>query len=110
MQKSKSNRYFHVTPRKNLSTILQQGLIAQIGERSKKAGEKVSAVYLFSTTEDMENAMSNWLGDEFGDEKCIILKLDIPETFPLKPDKDMYETICHDNISPEYITGIQPFD
>lgn len=45
--KNKENRYFHVTPMDNLKSILKNGLIASIGERSEDCGESFPAIWLF---------------------------------------------------------------
>ena len=60
-----SETYFHVTEKKNLKSILSKGLVPQIGTLSQKLGEDRKAIYLFATELEMENALANWLGEEF---------------------------------------------
>ena len=109
----KPNRYFHVTPRKNLESILENGLIPQIGERSLEIGEPVEAVFLFPYFEEMNNALYNWFGEEFDDDEdeLIILQIDLPDNFPVYRELDdngdeFYEAHCQCDIPVEYITGI----
>ena len=72
---------FHVTPLKNLNSIKKHGLICQIGPRSQEIGEPVSAIYLFPNFDYANDAVMNWLGDEFDDdEQLIALPVKISET------------------------------
>ena len=106
------NRYFHVTPKKNIASILEYGLIAQIGSRSKEIGESQEAIYLFPNREEMETALANWLGECFEeDEELLILQIDLPDNFPVYREvdsngNDFYEAYCNCNISEEFITAI----
>ena len=109
----KPNRYFHVTPRKNLESILENGLIPQIGERSSEIGEPVEAVFLFPNFDEMNNELYNWFGEEFDDDEdeLIILQIDLPDNFPVYRKLDdngdeFYEAHCQCDIPVEYITGI----
>lgn len=71
---------YHVTPLKNLESIKKHGLIAKIGPRSQKIGEPVSAIYLFPELGYANDAVANWLGDEFDDdEDLIILPINVTE-------------------------------
>lgn len=79
------NTYFHVTPISNLPSILKDGLIPQIGERSKEL-ETEERVYLFITYEDCQTALYQWLGEEFDEleEEVVSLKVELPDDFPLE--------------------------
>ena len=109
---NKDNRYFHVTPKQNIDSILANGLIAQIGERSEEIGESQEAIYLFPNFEEMNNALANWLGECFEDiDELIILQIDLPKGFPIYKEMDsngdeFYEVHCTCNIPEEYITAI----
>ena len=71
---------YHVTLLENLESIKKHGLIAKIGPRSKKIGEPVSAIYLFPDLDYANDAVVNWLGDEFDDdEDLIILPVNVTE-------------------------------
>lgn len=108
----KKSRYYHVTPKRNIASILADGLIAQIGERSEEIGEQQEAIYLFPNVEEMNNALANWLGECFEEEEeLIILQLDLPDDFPVYREVDsngdyFYEAHCFCDIPEEYITGI----
>lgn len=56
--KAEPDKYvgYHITPYKNLQSITENGLIPQIGERSKIAGETTSGVFLFRTLSDAYDA------------------------------------------------------
>lgn len=71
--------FFHVTPTSNLDSIMKQGLIPRVGERSAKVGEK-PAIHLFHNWDEVEDAMMNWMGDEFEDEPLSLLKVTVPAT------------------------------
>ena len=71
---------YHVTPLKNLESIKKHGLLCKIGLRSQKIGEPVSAIYLFPDLGYANDAIANWLGDEFDDdEDLIILPVNVTE-------------------------------
>lgn len=59
--------YFHVTTRDGSPSILNDGLIPQLGLRSMGCGETVPAVYLFIDRLAADGAVCNWLGDALGD-------------------------------------------
>ena len=65
------NFVFHVTPRKNLSSIkthgIQPGALAPADVSDKKA------VYLFKNKIDVEDAIMNWLGDKFDEDEPLVL-------------------------------------
>ena len=109
---NKNNRYFHVTLKQNMGSILANGLIAQIGERSKEIGESQEAIYLFPNREEMETALANWLGECFeDDDDLVILQIDLPEDFPVYREidsngDDFYEAYCLCDIPKDYITAI----
>lgn len=68
---------YHITPAKCLGSIMQNGLVPAIGERSAAAREQEAAVYLFRTLMDAEDALMGWLGDEFEDATPLaILEID----------------------------------
>lgn len=110
--KDKKNRYFHVTPMKNLEDILQSGLQPQIGERSKQCGEETKAIYLFHSLEDVDNALLNWLGECFPEDiDLAILQIDVPDGFPIITEKDsngddFFESVCLEPIPVDYISAI----
>lgn len=68
---------YHVTPERNLNSILGSGLLPQCGPRSVKRGETVPRVYFYPTLEAVEAALTDWLGDAFADEVGAIVVLEI---------------------------------
>lgn len=83
--KDKSRCFFHVTPMEKVQNIMERGLVPQIGERSGAQGEETPAIYLFPTMDDMDNALSNWLGEWFEDAYGPDVELAIVKAF-LPPD------------------------
>jgi hypothetical protein len=68
---------YHVTPTRNLKSIAKQGLKPTVGDRTSQiAGEK-SGIYVFPDRTSAEDAVMNWLGDEFDDEPLTMLKIDV---------------------------------
>lgn len=103
----KSRCYFHVTPIQNVPSIMKNGLIPQIGERSGAQGEEIPAVYLFPTKDDMDNALSNWLGDWFEDTygpdvELAIIRVSLPKSVFVHYTFDVsYECYVTEPISPK---------
>lgn len=112
MIENKPNRYFHISSKENLDSILENGLIASIGERSQEIGERIEAVFLFPNKEEMDNALYNWLGEQFDDsEELVIFQIDLPSNFPVYREvdsngEDFYEAYCYCDIPEEYITAV----
>ena len=68
---------YHVTPTKNLKAIAKQGLVPAVGDRASKISGEKSGIYVFPDKVSAEDAVMNWLGDEFDDEPLTMLKIDI---------------------------------
>jgi hypothetical protein len=72
---------YHVTPDHTYQTkIKRHGLIPRIGARSKNIGEPIKRIYLFGSLNACEDALMNWLGDEYEDmgvEFVAILEVDL---------------------------------
>lgn len=56
---------FHVTRTTNIDSILVEGIVPQIGERSLEFGEPREAVFAFPTALDCNTALGQWLGEWF---------------------------------------------
>lgn len=66
-------KYYHITPAKNVSKILKNGL----DPKKPQDYDDEEGVYLFKTKDDVEDAMMNWLGDKFDeDEELALLEID----------------------------------
>jgi hypothetical protein len=64
---------YHVTPKKNLKSIVQGGLRV----RTPRDMEDEPGVYLFKDLSDAEDAVTNWMGDRFDeDEELVVIKVD----------------------------------
>jgi len=71
------SKVYHVTLASNLDSIMKAGLRPQVGARSNKITGEQSAIYCFPDKHSVENAMMNWLGDEFDeDEELALLEID----------------------------------
>ena len=102
---------YHVTEKDSLDSILEEGLVPRTGPRSELLGEKRDSVFLFTSFENMENALYNWLGEVFEEEeeqagieiKHVALQVEIGDEFFIDPD-DLYEIAYPYVIPPEDIT------
>lgn len=102
--------YWHITPEENVNSILENGLIPQIGARSRNADEPVPAIYLFGSKEEAEDAAMNWLGDEFEEteeENLALLQVKIPTNIEVK--KEAFEYQVFEPIPAENIKVIKTF-
>lgn len=98
---------YHITLAKNLTSIMSEGLIPQIGERSQMLGEKDEAIYLFPTKADVTNALLQWLGEMYDDDEELAL-LEINTTrMHLVPSIADYEIKCLEPIPPHCITLLE---
>jgi hypothetical protein len=97
------NKIYHVTQKKNLEKILEQGLLPKKGSRSKEFGEIEKAIFFFPTREDCQNALGSWLGNYFHSD-IVILEVLLPEDTHVKSDVS-YEVACLDVIAPSNIIG-----
>lgn len=71
---------YHVTLLSNLKSIKKYGLLCQIGPRSQDLGEPTKAVFVFPNLDYANDAVMNWMGDEFDDDdKLIILQVKLTE-------------------------------
>lgn len=98
--------FYHVTALANVPSIRRNGLQPKIGKRSSDCQEKVEAIFLFPDQESMEDALSNWLGEELGDEELAILEIRLPESYASDLDSDSkidYEVRCKREIPSDYI-------
>ena len=97
---------YHVTLESNVKSIMENGLVPQLGPRASQI-EREPAVYLFPTYEDYENAITNWLGDEFDDtnpdEPLVLLQVDLPAHIQHSCPVE-WEIECKETIPPQYIS------
>lgn len=98
---------YHVTPASNLPNIQRFGLFPNLGERTQQLDAEKAGVFLFTSTEAVENALGNWLGEAFEGypDSLLLLKIELPETFELEQHVE-WEKISRRNISPTHIKKI----
>jgi len=63
---------YHVTPTRNVKSILAKGLVPSIGARSSQI-ETESNLFFFPSREAAEDAVMNWLGDELPEDEPLAL-------------------------------------
>lgn len=103
---SGTNFVYHVTPTKNLKSIAKQGLVPTVGDRASQiAGEKFG-IYVFPDTTSAEDAVMNWLGDEFDDEPLTMLKIDVTGLQDHISKGADYELIVGTTIEPKRIKKV----
>lgn len=97
---------YHVTPTRNIPSIMKRGLEPQIGSRSEKIDGEESGIYTFPDKVSAEDAVANWLGDEFDeDDELSLLALNISGLHTVKGAD--YEIIVKDKIEPSRIKVTQ---
>lgn len=101
-----NNVVYHVTPTRNIKKIMQQGLIPAVGDRSKKITDEKSGIFTFPDKTSAEDAIMNWLGDEFDDDEDLsLLAINIDGLRTTKGAD--YEIIVTDKINPSRIKIVQ---
>ena len=100
--------FLHVTTKTAVPGIMEKGLVPAIGPRAEKISEKAPAVYLFTSEAAMEDAVSNWLGDQLPeDEELSVLEIRLPIGYrdDIVQDPGIgYEAKCRRAIPARYIT------
>lgn len=94
---------YHVTLTANVDSILKQGLVPKVGERSGLLGEPHPAIYLFHSLEDLDTALGQWLGDELEDEDIRILFVNLEN---INHNIEAYEVQVFSPISPDRIIKV----
>lgn len=83
---------YHVTPSDNVPSISKNGLVPQIGPRSRSLGESKLITYFFPDRDAAEQAVMNWLGEEFEeDEPLTLLEVLVEPQGVVKADPNLYE-------------------
>lgn len=94
--KEQTNYLYHVTPKKNLSSIEKHGILPSDASDKK-------AIYLFKDKTEAEDALMNWLGDKFDEnEDLAILTID-PKNLTIVPSSVGYEVISYNPIPAQNI-------
>ena len=95
---------FHVTRTSNIPTILKYGISPRV---PIDMPEEEKGVYLFSTIEDAEDAIMNWLGDRFEEDEPLALLTISTKGLTLNPSTVGYEVISKETIPPQNIIKIE---
>ena len=113
---SLKNKYYHITPTRNLSSIMSTGLVPRIPVDMQ--GEP-QGIYLFRSKEDAEHALGNWFADRnvwgfqgeegfIPDDGFSLLEIDtngIMDTNDV--DAAPYEIIVTHKIEPRFISIVR---
>ena len=102
---------YHVTRRKNLKSILKNGIEPRIPKDYGDTGD-IKGVYLFKSLEDTETALYSWLGERIEDWEEendkeydeVVLAINIKDLDLF--DSVEYEWICLEDIKPDRIIDI----
>lgn len=102
---NRDRTFYHVTPTDNLASIMSEGLVPSVGDRSKKLGEN-ACVFLFPSREDAEDGVDQWMGDDFDDEQPIaLLEVTVPLEIEIFKTADIdWEFYTKVTIPPECLT------
>ncbi len=102
LENKEDKTFYHVTTKHNWNLIKKQGLIPKIGERAEKIPEDKPKIYMFTDINSMEDALQNWLLDEFPeDEPLVVLKIKLPPSHPIQINGS--EVTSNSPIPKEYI-------
>lgn len=97
---------YHVTTDESLNNILEEGLAPHIGPRSEEMGETEPKIYLFSSKDDVENALSNWLGEQFDDDQSLyVLEVNL-NGIEAKREEGQFEITVSEKIESERILNV----
>lgn len=100
-----TSTYFHVTPTINLKQIMREGLLPMIGARSAQLNEPVPAIYLFKSTEAVEDACSNWLGECFDEDLPLaLIAVEVDDEMQPGSGAAGFETLILQPIPPAALT------
>lgn len=97
---------YHVTSHQNVDSIQKQGLIPRLGTNAKACGEPKPAIWCFSNTQLMNDALGGWfenLCDDDNGMDCVVI--DVPNHY-VENSTVEYEKIITRLISPEHIIKI----
>ncbi len=94
---------YHATKEENLRQILSDGLKPGIGKYAKEMGEIKTGIWLFPSYEDAIEMVPVWLEPFYGTDLAL-LRVDLPDNFPVEYTGSDYEIVATKPIPAEYIT------
>lgn len=87
-----------------MKSILNEGLLPQIGANSEWMYEEEDAVFLFKSLEDMKEGLKGWMNLIFEKEwELVSFQIDLPNNFPLMATSNTWEMKSLVLIPPMYI-------
>lgn len=96
--------YYHVTTERQSRKILVNGLSPRKGSRSRDFGEEDPAIFLFTSIEEAEDAVMNWLGDKYNESTpLVLLEIKVPSDFEVTQVKGQFEATSIVPIPAKYI-------
>lgn len=96
--------YYHVTTEKASRKILVNGLSPRKGSRSRDFGEEDPAIFLFTSIEEAEDAVMNWLGDKYNESTpLVLLEIKVPSDFEITKVNGQFEAVSIVPIPAKYI-------
>lgn len=88
---------YHVTTVSALASIMENGLLPQIGPRSSDLGEDKPAIYAFASLEAVEDALCGWMGESLpGDAEIAVIEIDLD----IHPEPDSFEVVLTETVPP----------
>lgn len=95
---------YHITPKKNLPSIMKYGLIPK---PEKPARFCRAEVYLFDNRTTMEDAVMNWLGDKFPENEKLVCLTISKQGLNLHDNQVGYEFVSFKTIPPQNIVKVE---
>lgn len=94
---------YHVTSRGNLDSILEHGLTPRTGPNAAQLGETEHAVYCFSSMGACEDALMNWLGEQFDEDDALVILTVRVDGLALRLAEVEWEVAIRETVPPERI-------
>lgn len=96
---------YHITKRKNIPSIRQQGLRPRLGQRAKARHETAPGIFLFPSIQDLEDNMAEMTAMFRPDDELVILEIQIDQTLMGYMRQFVsHEIICQAVIPPDRIS------
>ena len=101
---------FHITSKKNIPSIMSEGLIPSLGFLSDMIMESRPAVFMFKELSEVDYAMNHWYGDfiryMYPEKDLRLLQVDLPEDFEVE-ERYGWELVSYRKIPAGYLSKIE---
>lgn len=97
---------YHVALRKNLTSILRNGLTPRTEANAARYGEEGDAVYCFTSMASCEDALMNWLGETFEEDEALVILTVRTEGLKTRSVEVEWEVAVLETIAPERIVQV----